>query len=62
MFFGFIYKKGHIFRICNISQRGLDIIDDAGRRIDECGLIQDRFELIDIKEVRLIKLKKIIAK
>ena len=41
-----IYIKGHEFTIYGISERGFDLIDDDGNKIDETRFIQSKYELI----------------
>jgi len=57
-----VYKKGHIFKIYNESDRGWDLIDRNGDKIDETRFCSDRYELYDIKKSRKEKLKKINGK
>lgn len=56
------FKKGHIFTIYGSSYRGWDLIDDDGNKMDECLFIHDKLELLNIKEERLQKIKKINSK
>lgn len=41
-----IYMKGHEFTVYGSSQRGWDLIDDIGNKIDECLFIHYKLELI----------------
>lgn len=41
------YTKGHEFNVYAETQRGFDLIDDDGNKMDECLFIHDKLELID---------------
>jgi hypothetical protein len=45
MFYG-TFTVGHRFTVFGYGQRGADIVDDEGRRVLECGLIQHTFKKI----------------
>ena len=44
--FNCIYTKGHKFTVYAGGQRGWDLIDDDGNKMDECLFIHDKLELI----------------
>lgn len=40
------FTAGHQFTVTYAGSRGIDIIDDDGREVGECGLIQHTFRKI----------------
>lgn len=44
--FNCTYIKGHEFTVYGSSQRGWDLIDDDGHKMDECLFIHDKLELV----------------
>ena len=41
-----IYKKGHEFTVYRGSDRGWDLVDDEGNKLDETRFISNKLELI----------------
>jgi len=41
-----VFTKGHEFRVIGFTERGMDLEDDDGHKMLECGLIHDQIEKI----------------
>jgi hypothetical protein len=47
--FDCVYTKGHEFTVYGSSERGWDLVDDDGNKMDETRLISDKLELVTTK-------------
>jgi hypothetical protein len=45
--FNCTYTKGHEFNVVSQSQRGFDLEDDDGHKMEECLFIHDKLELVE---------------
>lgn len=45
--FNCTYTKGHKFIVYGESQRGFNLIDDDGNKMNECLFMHDKLELIN---------------
>ena len=52
------YKKGHEFTIYGSSQRGWDLIDKDGNKLDECLFMEHKLELVKKVKKKTKKAKK----